>query len=174
VSQALAQALELLRQRGADAIDHPGGTLLAHLERVADRLRGYGASADLQLAGLMHAAYSTDGFDTALMTRDERPLLTGIIGPAAETVVYRYAATDRVPFYRQLGQPLVVWTDRFTRSGITLDPVDVAPLVELTVANELDVLAHLGVTPNDALRDLLTRARPAMSAGAWADVTRLL
>jgi hypothetical protein len=167
-------ALELLQRRGAGAIEHPGGTLLAHLVRVSERLRAYGASEDLQLAGLMHAAYSTDGFDTALLTRDERPLLVDVIGEAAETIVYRYAATDRLPFYRQLGQPLVVWTDRFTRSGITFDPTDVAPLVELTVANELDVLEHLEVPPNEALRDLFARARPAMSTRAWADVTRTL
>jgi hypothetical protein len=170
----VSAALELLRQRGADLIDHPGGTLLDHLVRVQERLRSYGAPVDLQLAGLTHAAYSTDGFDTALLTRDERPLLTEAIGAAAEMLAYRYAATDRVPLYRQLGQPLVVWTDRFTRSGITLDPADVAPLVELTVANELDVLEHLGVAANDALREMFTRARPVMSAGAWADVERAL
>jgi hypothetical protein len=170
----VSAALELLRQRGAALIDHPGGSLLDHLVRVQERLSGYGASEALQLAGLMHAAYSTDGFDTALLTREERPVLTQAIGEAAETIVYRYAATDRVPFYRQLGQPLVVWTDRFTRSGITFDPADVAPLVELTVANELDVLEHLGVAPDDAFLDLFTRARPAMSTRAWADVTRTL
>ena len=166
--------LELLKLRGAAEIEHPGGTLLGHLQRVAAKLKSYGAPAPLQAAGLMHAAYSTDGFDTALLTLDERPLLESVIGADAEELVYRYGATDRVPFYRQLGQPLVVWTDRFTRSGITLDPADVAPLVELTVANELDVLEHLDVAPNDALRDLLTRARPVMSVAAWADITRTL
>jgi hypothetical protein len=170
----MSAALELLQQRGAGAIEHPGGTLLGHLVRVEQRLRSYGASQDLLLAGLTHAAYSTDGFDTALLHVTERQLLEAAIGPDAEELVYRYGATDRVPFYRQLGQPLVVWTDRFTNSGLTFDPADVAPLVELTVANELDVLEHLDVTPSDALRDLFTRARPAMSAGAWADVTRTL
>jgi hypothetical protein len=108
------------------------------------------------------------------MTRDERPALASVIGDAAEQLVYRYAATDRVAFYRQLGQPLVVWTDRFTRSGVTFDPSDVAPLVELTVANELDVLEHLDVAPSEALRELFTRARPAMSTAAWTDLSRVL
>lgn len=166
--------LDLLRQRGADTLEHPGGTLLAHLERVSERLDSYGAPPDLVAAGLLHAAYSTDAFDQALLTLDERPLLVSLIGPGAEELVYRYAATDRVPFFRQLGQPLVVWTDRFTKRGVTLDPPDVAPLVELTVANELDILEHLAVEPSGTLRALLTRARPHMSEAAWADVTRSL
>jgi hypothetical protein len=43
-----------LRDRGADTIDHPGGTLLAHLNRVADTLASWGHDADLQLVGLAH------------------------------------------------------------------------------------------------------------------------
>lgn len=166
--------LELLQDRGADRIAHPGGTLLAHLQRVEQRLASYQASPALQQAGLMHAAYSTDGFDVALLTLDERDLLRNTIGAEAEELVYRYGATDRVPFFRQLGQPLVVWTDRFTAANLTLDPADVAPLVELTVANELDVMEHLDAEPTPALRDLLTRARGVMSAQAWADTRRTL
>ena len=59
-------ALRLLQECGAAEIDHPGGTLLDHLVRVSDRLVTYGASSELALAGLVHAAYSTDGYDTAL------------------------------------------------------------------------------------------------------------
>ena len=169
--------LELLRQRGAEQIEHPGGTLLDHLQRVAARLAGYGADGTLQDAGLVHAAYGTDGFDTALLTLEERPLLREATHQDVEELVYRYAATDRLPFYRQLDQDLVVWTDRFTNRSVTFDPADVAPLVELTVANELDVVAHSEqvrqrYTP--ALRDLFTRARPRMSPAAWDDVTRTL
>ncbi len=166
--------LELLEQRGAGTIAHPGGTLLAHLVRVADLLASYGAGPELVTAGLAHAAYSTDGFDTALFQLDERALLAQTIGTVAEDLVYRYAATDRQPFFRQLGQPLVVWTDRFTGASVTLDPPDVAPLVELTVANELDVMANSDTAASPALVDLLTRARPTMSAKAWADVARTL
>jgi hypothetical protein len=127
--------------------------------------------------GLTHAAYSTDGFDTALLTVDERPLLREAIGDAAEELVYRYAATDRRPFYRQLGQSLVVWTDRFTGASLTLDPSDVLPLVDLTVANELDVVEHAPAVREEygpSLLALFTRARAGMSPAAWADVARTL
>ncbi len=169
--------LELLRSRGADTIEHPGGTLLDHLVRVADRLTSYRADPDLVAAGLVHAAYSTDGFDTALLDLTERDLLRDVIGAPVEDLVYRYAATDRRPFYRQLDQPLVVWTDRFTGASVTLDRADVVPLVDLTVANELDVVEHapdVRAEYGDALRELFTRARPVMSDAAWADVEATL
>lgn len=78
----------LLRTRGADSIDHPGGTLLAHLVRVASLLAEWGADDDVQLAGLCHAAYGTDGFGVALLGLDERALVIEAIGQNAEALVY--------------------------------------------------------------------------------------
>jgi len=166
-----------LTERGADRIAHPGGTLLAHLVRVADRLGTYSADEQLQLAGLTHAAYSTDGFDTALLDTNERALLVEAIGTQAEALVYRYGATDRRAFYRQLDQRLVVWTDRFTGRSVTLDPPDVAPLMTLTVANELDVIEQseqLREQYGTSLADLFIRARAVLPDGAWADVVQTL
>lgn len=39
----------LLVRRGADELAHPGGTLGAHLRRVADRLVAHGADLDATL-----------------------------------------------------------------------------------------------------------------------------
>ena len=140
---------------------------------MAGRLLTYGAEPDLVTAGLVHAAYSTDGYDVALLSLDERDLLRSVIGERAEDLAYRYAATTRTPFYRQLDQPLLVWTDRFTEASTTLEPADVAPIVELTVANEIDVLLFADSVPDGyraALLALFTRARALMSELAWADV----
>jgi hypothetical protein len=63
---ATAAAIELLVSRGAHEITHPGGTLLAHLERVHALLDQWGARPALRLAGLCHAFYGTDGFPAAL------------------------------------------------------------------------------------------------------------
>ncbi|SFU09423.1 hypothetical protein SAMN05660657_05620 [Geodermatophilus amargosae] len=71
-SAAEAELADLLRARGADTIDHPGGTLGTHLERVQRRLAGLGAPPVLQLAGRAHAVYGTDGFDVALLTLGKR------------------------------------------------------------------------------------------------------
>jgi hypothetical protein len=46
-------------------------------------------------AGRAHAVYGTDGFDVALLSLDERPLLAGIAGQDVERAVHRYGACDR-------------------------------------------------------------------------------
>ena len=81
-----SQALALLRELGAADIAHPGGTLLAHLVRVRDRLARWEARPALQLAGLCHAFYGTDGFATALLPTGRRAELTAVIGPEAESL----------------------------------------------------------------------------------------
>jgi hypothetical protein len=109
----LAAVTDLLRSRGADRIEHPGGTLDAHLERVRLRLADLGAGLDLQLAARVHAVYGTDGFDVALLSLDERPMLAGLVGRDAELLVYRYGACDRRRTWHALPSTRQVH-DRFT------------------------------------------------------------
>jgi len=73
-------------------VAHPGGTLLEHLHRVRDQLSAWGASPEVQLAGMCHACYGTDRFDVALLELAERPLLANAIGEEAEALVYLYAS----------------------------------------------------------------------------------
>src|SRR5690349_17729944 len=89
-----------LRQRGAETIDHPGGTLYAHLSRVYDRLGRLGLGADVQLAGLAHAVYGTDGFDLVLLAPTDRGTLRDLVGDPAESLVYLYGACDRSRTWR--------------------------------------------------------------------------
>ena len=134
-----------LEARGAATIDHPGGTLLAHLIRTGALLEGWGASEALVLAGLGHAAYGTDGFPTALFSLDEREAVAGLIGDEAEAIVYRYGACDRQRTLGQLGRgPDVVWHDRFTAVAAPLSEREASELAELSVANELDIVAQGG------------------------------
>lgn len=115
-----ARALALLRELGADRLDHPGGTLLAHLERVRAQLGAWGARPELCLAGLCHASYGTDGFATALMPVGRRAELAAVIGAEAEEIVYLYAGCDRSASYPVLAaddgtEPsTVAFRDRFT------------------------------------------------------------
>ena len=148
--RSTAEALQL--DRGAGTLEHPGGTLHAHVARVADLLGSWGAGAELQAAGLCHACYGTDGFAATLLGLDERDLLTATIGEEAEALVYLYAACDRgqaYPRWKSSGQ--LLFFDRFTGwSGPIADDAARA-LIELTAANELD----------------LVRVDPA-AAAAWA------
>jgi hypothetical protein len=141
------RADELLVERGAGDIDHPGGSLLRHLRRTRDLLVDLGAPGPLQLAGLCHAAYGTAGFERSLLTLDERPVLAAAIGDEAESLVHRYASCDRQATYRRLGTDPLVFTVRFTGEVLELEPAEATAFATITIANELDVLRHAALSP---------------------------
>lgn len=167
-----AHAIDLLSSCGAENLDHPGCTLLAHLQRVQQQLDHWGARPALQLAGLCHAFYGTDGFATALLPIDRRDELEAVIGSEAESVVYLYASCDRKPSYSTLADTDPVFRDRFT--GHTFTPIiqQRQDFAELSAANELDIVR---VDPDFRVKwapDLLalfTRLRPLLSEHAWQD-----
>ena len=132
-----------LRDWGADQVDHPGGTLLAHLVRTAKDLENWGASDDLVLAALFHAAYGTDGFAPSLIDLSQRNLLQSIVGAEAEAIIYRYASCDRKATYPNIkvGEK-VVFIDRYAGGPATMSDADIQTFVELTIANELDLVEH--------------------------------
>ena len=132
----------LLLVRGADELDHAGGSLYVHLHRVAKRLTTLGASDTLVLAGLAHAAYGTDGLPTHLFDwQTERPVLESVIGVEAELIVYRYGSCERETTWRDLAEHHTV-TDRFTGTSEELSTAELREFVDLTIVNELDVLDH--------------------------------
>ncbi|HEY7047886.1 MAG TPA: VOC family protein [Jatrophihabitantaceae bacterium] len=166
------RAERFLLDHGADRIDHPGGTLYAHLGRVADQLAAWGASDDVVLAALCHATYGTDGFATALLPVAERPTLADVIGPAAEGIVYLYASCDRGKTYPELGgSGAVSFHDRFTGQARPVGADELRDFMAITAANELDVFAHnaeLADRYGRSFLAVLTRARDRLSRPAWA------
>ncbi|GAA3836170.1 hypothetical protein GCM10022226_67520 [Sphaerisporangium flaviroseum] len=176
-NEAFDTAIELLRTLGAGEVDHPGGTLLAHLRRVHDLLAEWGARPDLRLAGLCHAFYGTDGFATALLPLDRRGELAAIIGKDAEALVHFYAGCDREASYPGLARDEGLFRDRF--SGDTFSPPVSwrRDFAELTAANELDVVTaspELRARWGPGLRELLTELRPLLSDQAWRACERTL
>jgi hypothetical protein len=167
---------ELLRARGAEALEHPGGTLYAHLERVQHRLAALGASERLQLTGRAHAVYGTDGFDVALLSLDERPLLAEIAGEDVERAVYRYAACDRAKTWRELPATGQVW-DRFTGEAEDLTPDDLQEFADLSLVNELDMAEHAPgflERHGDYFRRLTTAWTPILSSAVTAEARRIV
>lgn len=128
-----------LRDRGAETIPHPGGTLYAHLRRVHDRLGALGLGAEVRLAGLTHAAYGTDGFDVTLLDPADRTPLRALVGEAAERLVHLYGSCDRRRSWRQFPVTGEV-VDRFTGRVATPGPELLRDLVDLSIVNELDVV----------------------------------
>jgi hypothetical protein len=165
-----AIAAGFLASRGAGGIPHPGGTLLAHLERVSALLGQWGARPAVRLAGLCHAYYGTDGFPVMLGEPASRDELAGVIGEEAERLVYFYASCDRHFSYPHLAEPAGTFRDRFT--GTVLSPPQAMrrDFAELTAANELDIAAvnpELRAQYGPVLLRLFTSWRNLLSDPAW-------
>ncbi|MGP4009577.1 DUF6817 domain-containing protein [Streptomyces sp. 4N124] len=166
------QADVLLRQLGAETLSHPGGTLLAHLRRVRVRLASWEARPALQLAGLCHASYGTDGFPGGLLPLDRRTELATVIGAEAEAIVYLYASCDRQATYPLLADRGAAFHDRFTGRTHVPDVRVREDFAELTAANELDLAHHDPAFREQWGPDLLalfTRLRPLLSERAWQE-----
>lgn len=166
----------LLRDRGAERIEHPGGTLHAHLERVQRTLARLGAARDVQLAGRAHAVYGTDGFDVRLLADDERALLAGVIGATAETLVHRYARCDRDRTWDGLAATGLVH-DRVTGAAERLAGADLRHLADLSLVNELDVAEHApGFLERHGayFRGLAEAWSPVLSPAVTAEARRVL
>lgn len=172
-----AAVAEWLASRGAAEIPHPGGTLLAHLERVHALLGQWAARPALRRAGLCHAFYGTDGFAAALGDPSRRDELASMVGEEAECLVYVYASCDRRFSYPYLAESAGPFKDRFT--GTVLRP----PLAlrrdfaELTVANELDIVAvnpDLRLQAGPVLLRLFVSWKNLLSPPAWQSVQTTL
>ena len=133
-------ALELLGDRGAATIEHPGGLLLGHLLRTEQTLRDWEAEEPTCLAGLCHATYGTQGFPTALVPETSRATLQRAIGADAEAIVYRYGACDRDRTYPGLGPVKVTFADRFTGTSEVIGGDALRAFALVTIANELDLV----------------------------------
>ncbi|MFE3447246.1 alpha/beta fold hydrolase [Nocardia sp. NPDC059180] len=172
--QAVRRAFDLQRSLGTEQIDHPGGTLHAHLRRLHALTVEWNATPRTRLAAICHASYGTDGFAHALLPTADRGRLDNVIGRDAEELVYLYGACDRERTYRELGrQPLPV-IDRFTGGSRVIQGADLSDFAVLTIANELDVARHarLPASTREGIRDLvaaLASYAPDEAARALAD-----
>ncbi|MFE1290184.1 DUF6817 domain-containing protein [Streptomyces sp. NPDC058751] len=176
-TDATAQAVALLRKLGAEDLPHPGGTLLAHLQRVQAHLSEWGARPALQLAGLCHAFYGTDGFATALLSHRHRAELAAVIGAEAEAVVYLYASCDRKASHPTLTDTDAAFRDRFTDRVYTPTLQLRRDFAELSAANELDIArvdSAFREKWGPGLLRLFGRFRPLLSEDAWRECRTVL
>lgn len=175
-TQAAIEAF--LRAHGAGQMSHPGGTLLEHLQRVQRLLAEWEADPAIQAAGLCHATYGTDGFAPALLPLTERATLVALIGEPAESLVYLYASCDRATVYPRInGTAATAFRDRFTGHEHHPSPDDLRAFLEITAANELDVLKHnaeLAKQHGPELHGFLTGAGSLLSPAAQDAVARQL
>ncbi|WP_433258197.1 VOC family protein [Streptosporangium sp. CA-135522] len=168
-ADTFTDSTNFLTAHSAAEIPHPGGTLLEHLQRVAAQLKDWDASHEVQLAGLCHATYGTDGFDRRLLDLAGRDTLRDLIGERAEALVYLYASCDREATYLDLR----AFRDRFTGAPVDPTPDELQAFLLITAANEIDVARHnadiLAKHGND-LFAFFSRHRNLLLPMAWETV----
>ena len=160
---------QFLIRSGADALSHPGGTLARHLHRTGDALRAWGAAPALVDAGRVHAAYGSEGFLTALGDRTARQKIEAVVGREADNIIDSYCRCDRHRSYPTWHTNTPVLIDRHSGGQDPLSHAMRLALMELTVANELDVLKHdreIAARFGGALLRLFARWHPFLSDGA--------
>ncbi len=169
-----ARVVEFLRSRGADTIRLHHRTLLAHLTGTEELLREWDAPEPLVTAGLVHAAYGTDGLVSPLVPINERQVLRDLVGDTAEKIVYAYGCCDRQFVYPQLSDAeSVQWRDRFTGEMWTVEGAELRQFMELTWANALEAAAGETDADWDSVRVLfaMTSHLVSSSAANAADTT---
>ena len=131
-----------ISQAGGNLIDHPGGTLAAHLGRIAAMLQSWDLERSVVDAGHLHAAYGTEGFGIAIGNSVGQVELIDLVGEEAEELISLYCRCDRNASYSSWvsDKPYVV--DRENGNIVSINDVQRKALINITVANETDVLAH--------------------------------
>ena len=134
----------LLKNLGAGDFKHLNGDLETHLTATQRILANWGASENLQTAGLFHAAYGTAGFDDNMVSLEQRQSIAEVIGEEAEALVYLYCACDRKYVFDRLKhastQQPIAFRDRFSGAECQLTQAQAQSFCELTVANELELV----------------------------------
>lgn len=128
-----------LIELGAGEFEQVDASLIAHLEGTRCLLKEWNASQVLQDAGLYHAAYGTSASAQNLFELTQRTEVAGVIGSAAENIVYHYCTCDREVFFAQFGlveRP--VFYDRITAKKAELSDELLQQLCELSAANETE------------------------------------
>lgn len=129
-----------LAEFGATGFDHITGPLIDHLRGTQALLREWSASAELQDAGLYHAAYGTSGFEQGFVSLGQRGEIGKIIGVIAEEIVYQYCACDREDYFAKVGrEKFPEFVNRFTGECYFLNELALQRFCELTAANEVEI-----------------------------------
>jgi hypothetical protein len=83
-----SEAFTILKELGAGEFAHINGDLEAQLIGTHDLLRDWGNTEYVCAAGLYHAVYGTDGLQSGFVELCDRPLISSIIGPESEELVF--------------------------------------------------------------------------------------
>ena len=177
-----------LAGHGAHATPHCSSTLLEHLEGTCDLLEAWGSDDHVAVAGLLHTAYGTEGFPYAFHGTGDRASFIEIADREVESLVYFYGSCDRGFLYPQLKRLACgsrrtlaerAWSlvarsvgisrardlefrDRFDQRILRPDRALFRDFLELTLANELELIRRAHPLPEAARRHWDQLFRPCL------------
>lgn len=133
-----------LKESGIGEFAHLNGDLESHLLGTYKLLKEWDNPEYVCDAGLYHAVYGTQpleklGLRHKVYPPADRSRIREIIGEDSEQIVYLYGACDREFLYPQIGSPRPVYRDRFTGKKLVLPPKQLSDILEITLANELEI-----------------------------------
>ena len=137
----MKDALTELIDLGVENFKHINGNLLSHLKGTQELLAKWGNREALYSAGLYHAVYGTQGFKK--QATNDRTKIINTIGEEAEKIVFYFSTCDREHFYSQIGNPEMEHRNRLNGETEVLSDSMLKDLLELTLANELEILMKL-------------------------------
>lgn len=164
-----------LKALGVGEFVHLNGSLESHLHGTQQLLSQWRNPEFVCDAGLYHASYGTQpmkklGLAHKEFVESDRRHIQKIIGIESESLVYLYAACDRDYVYPQIGADRLQYRDRFTQAESILPPDALSQLLEITLANELEIyLKDKSTTPQhkDWFVNLFDRFKGLVSVGAF-------
>lgn len=167
-----------LQEIGAGEFEHLNGSLIKHLTSTYELLKQWQADDVLCDAGLYHAAYGTDGFNSKVLPLSHRALVSEIIGQEAEALVYLYCSCDRNYTFSDLdSNKRIAFKDRFSGETFELTSEQAKAFCELTVANELELAMDSTEFLNQhkqSLYQLFSKMEPWLTKPANAAVESIL
>jgi len=143
-SAAINNKLLALKDLGVGEFGHLNGNLESHLLGTYKLLMDWNNHEYICDAGLYHAVYGTQpmiklGIPHKEYSPSDRPKIRKIIGVESERLVYLYGACDRDYLYPQIGSPTSIYRDRFTGNKLKLSSKTLKDILEITMANELEI-----------------------------------
>ena len=127
---------ELTRRR-ADLAAHGRGSLERHLRGVHAMLGAWQQPEHVQLAGLLHSAYSTEFYGFRLFGRGERARVRELVGREAEHLVFGFCACHRDALLRtaKSSKRKVALPTRWRGTRLELERRELAELLVMHAAN---------------------------------------
>lgn len=131
--------IQYLKNNKAGEIKHiKSGTLLDHLRRVKELLESWEVSQDVCIAGLCHSILSTEFFTTQVVTPENEDDFELLVGKRVMELIRHFSVMERSTLRYQEDVHTGSYRKRLTGETVTITKQDVADLLTILIANEID------------------------------------